>query len=76
MPINSIKCGVDLVPIKNVKGCITLQADITTNECIQQIRENIKHFKADVVLNDGAPNVGASWTKDAYNQVSKLKMSF
>ena len=32
------------------------------------IKKEIKHFKADIVLNDGAPNVGGTWNKDAYNQ--------
>ena len=34
-----------------------------------KIKRELKHFKADVVMNDGAPNVGQEWTKDAYNQV-------
>jgi len=79
MPLNSVKVGVDLVPIKNITGCVSLQADITAPKCLTMIKREIKHVKADVVLHDGAPNVGAEWTKDAYTQselvLSALKMA-
>ena len=69
MPIASIKIGVDLDPIPAIKGCVTFIADITTQRCMSLIKKELKHFKADCVLNDGAPNVGANWSVDAYNQV-------
>jgi len=69
MPIASIKIGVDLDPIPAIKGCVTFQADITTQRCMSLIKKELKHFKADCVLNDGAPNVGANWSVDAYNQI-------
>ena len=66
MPSASIKIGVDLDPIKAIRGCVTFQQDITTPKCLALLKKEMKHFKADAVLNDGAPNVGSEWSKDAY----------
>ena len=68
MPVSSIKIGIDLDPIKPIPGVTTFQCDITTEQCRHLIRKEIKHLKADVVLHDGAPNVGGQWSKDSYNQ--------
>jgi AdoMet-dependent rRNA methyltransferase SPB1 len=69
MPMASIKIGVDLDPIKPIKGCVTFECDITTPKCIALIKKELKHFQCDVVLNDGAPNVGTDWNLDAYQQI-------
>ena len=69
MPQASIKIGVDLDPIKPIKGCVTFQCDITTEKCVTLIKKELKHFECDAVLNDGAPNVGTDWNIDAYAQI-------
>ena len=73
MPSSSIILGLDLDPIKPIPNVKSFQCDITTPECIQLIKREIRHLKVDIVLNDGAPNVGGSWSKDAYTQ-SELVM--
>jgi AdoMet-dependent rRNA methyltransferase SPB1 len=59
---------VDLLPIKAIRNVKTIVADITTAECRKEIAQELNGWKADVVLCDGAPNIGSAYTKDAYVQ--------
>lgn len=59
--------GIDLSTIKPLKDTITMQLDITSDECIKEL-SNTLEGEADVVLHDGAPNVGSEWSKDAFGQ--------
>ncbi|KZT05898.1 uncharacterized protein LAESUDRAFT_701311 [Laetiporus sulphureus 93-53] len=68
MPVNSVIVGVDLVSIKPIPRVVTFASDITTTQCRNLIRNELKDWKADVVLHDGAPNVGTAWVQDAYSQ--------
>jgi AdoMet-dependent rRNA methyltransferase SPB1 len=61
--------AVDILPIRSLgPNVITLIGDITTDSCKAEIRQTLQQRLVDVVLHDGAPNIGASYGKDAYVQ--------
>lgn len=69
MPISARIIGVDLVPIKPVRGALTLTEDITAQQCRDRLRKESSGSLFDVVLHDGAPNVGGAFATEMYTQV-------
>jgi AdoMet-dependent rRNA methyltransferase SPB1 len=68
MPVGSLILAVDLAPIKAIRGVKTLLGDITTQKCRLAIRKESAGRLFDVVLCDGAPNVGGAWATEAHTQ--------
>jgi AdoMet-dependent rRNA methyltransferase SPB1 len=67
-PQQSLIVGVDLDAIRPIPGVHTFVGDITTQACRTSLKGYLKHFQADLVLHDGAPNVGTAWIQDAFTQ--------
>mmetsp|Transcript_31474 Transcript_31474/g.90958 ORF Transcript_31474/g.90958 Transcript_31474/m.90958 type:complete len:1000 (+) Transcript_31474:98-3097(+) len=68
MASGSTIIGIDLCPMKAIHGVTCIQSDITSDKCRSLLKKELLGKRADVVLHDGAPNVGANWVKDAYAQ--------
>mmetsp|Transcript_28402 Transcript_28402/g.90520 ORF Transcript_28402/g.90520 Transcript_28402/m.90520 type:complete len:596 (-) Transcript_28402:56-1843(-) len=68
MPMNSLIVGVDLAPIQAIRGVQTFVEDITTPACRSKIKKMANGSLFDVVLHDGAPNVGGAWSSEASMQ--------
>lgn len=52
-----------------VSYCRSYISDITTAQCRQLLKKEAAGSLFDVVLHDGAPNVGGAWSSEAYTQV-------
>ncbi|KAI3892517.1 hypothetical protein MKX03_015603 [Papaver bracteatum] len=73
VPVGSFVLGVDLYPIKPIRGAISVEEDITTAKCRATIKKlmrdnGVRRF--DVVLHDGSPNIGGAWAREATVQNS------
>ncbi|WVR05247.1 AdoMet-dependent rRNA methyltransferase SPB1 [Kwoniella sp. DSM 27419] len=68
MPKGSLIIGVDLHAIKPLPHVTTFVSDITTPHCRQMLKQHMHDWKADLVMHDGAPNVGSAWVQDAFTQ--------
>ncbi|RZC44599.1 hypothetical protein C5167_037552 [Papaver somniferum] len=73
IPVGSFVLGVDLYPIKPIRGAISVEEDITTAKCrrtIKRLMEENGLRSFDVVLHDGSPNFGGVWAQDSTVQNS------
>mmetsp|Transcript_20527 Transcript_20527/g.62605 ORF Transcript_20527/g.62605 Transcript_20527/m.62605 type:complete len:970 (-) Transcript_20527:306-3215(-) len=72
IPKDALCIGIDRAPIKPIQKCVALQEDITTQKCRAAVKRELKAHGAgaaiNVVLHDGAPNVGTAWLQDAFGQ--------
>ncbi|KAL9654675.1 hypothetical protein ABK040_006737 [Willaertia magna] len=68
MPVNSTLIGVDICPIKSIPNVTTIEGDITHQKTMLRVKNQLRGQKCDVVLHDGAPNMGTSWLKDSFTQ--------
>ena len=70
VPVSGMVVGVDLEKIRPIRGVTTLVEDITTERCRAALKRETQGGLVDVVLHDGAPNVGGNWASEAYSQSS------
>lgn len=79
MPVGSKILGCDLAPIAPIKGTKTFVGDITEEKTRKTINQYLKKEPVDIVVHDGAPNVGGVWAKDLFAQnslvLSALKLA-
>lgn len=73
VPVGSLVLGIDLFPIRPIRGAISVEEDITKPKCRATIKKILAENGCnsfDLVLHDGSPNVGGAWAQEATSQNS------
>jgi 23S rRNA (uridine2552-2'-O)-methyltransferase len=56
--------GVDILPIKPIKGIEFIQGDITDNLIIVEIKNRLNNCKANIILSDISPDISGNYSVD------------
>ncbi|KAJ1513146.1 AdoMet-dependent rRNA methyltransferase spb1 [Coelomomyces lativittatus] len=79
-PPGTLILGIDRVSIAPIPNCVFHQSDI--QQCLPWIQRTLlshplttASMQVDVVVHDGAPNVGVEWQHDAYLQSELVLMA-
>ncbi|XRB14085.1 AdoMet-dependent rRNA methyltransferase spb1 [Pseudoscourfieldia marina] len=67
-PMACTVVGVDLCPIRKIPGVVAFAEDIYSARCLARLRKEFPNG-CDVVIHDGAPNVGGAFASEAYSQI-------
>ncbi|KAF4359911.1 hypothetical protein F8388_008816 [Cannabis sativa] len=68
VPRGSLVVCVDLHWVEPIPGVIFIQQDITKPQCKSEIKRVMRKYECfvfDLVLHDGAPNMGGAWAMEA-----------
>lgn len=71
---NAKVIGVDLLDIDPVKKTTFIKGDFTEQECLDEIEENLRSKKLDLVLSDMAPNTTGHAKTDHIRIMAMLEM--
>ena len=62
--VNGTIIGIDILPIEPIKGITFLQADLTEDSTIDNIKQILRDKKVDVIISDMSPDISGNYSVD------------
>ena len=73
---SGIIIGVDIEPIKPIDGVIFIQGDITEQQTIDKIHQEMNNKKADVIISDMSPDISGNYSIDQAKSIWLCENAF